>query len=461
VPEVVQAGGLLGVAGDGRAGVRLELREQWKRQAWRTTGAGILARGVSVAVRLITIPLALRLLGADRYGLWLSVGSFLAWLGFIGPGLGYGLVNAISAAKGTDDRLALRRHVSTAVVTMFAGSALLLLAVPLLASTALVPSLLGVGDRHDLIEETRLLVAVIGVLFAGSFFAELANPLCAGLQEGYLAAAATMAANLAMLAGVVVLSANGGTLLHFALVVGVPPILANLSLLAYQLYWRHPDLKPSFTLINRESIRSLLGFGGWMLVTQIGDLAIFQSANILIANHFGPGEVPRYAVPAAVFMNVANLCFLIIQPLWPALKEAAVRGDWEFINSTISRTLRVRLAIMFTVACLVVVAGPPGIRIWVGDAAVPTRMLLIAMGGYYLLVTLSGHYVVLLLSFGLVRLMGLLTGVVGIVHIAGFLLLWKELGLIAIPVSGALGIAIDCFVVSRAVRRYIRAHGHA
>jgi hypothetical protein len=61
-------------------------RTRWHRQAALTTVIGMAGRAIGGMVRLVTIPLALRLLGNERYGLWLSVGSILAWIGFAGPG---------------------------------------------------------------------------------------------------------------------------------------------------------------------------------------------------------------------------------------------------------------------------------------------------------------------------------------------------------------------------------------
>jgi O-antigen/teichoic acid export membrane protein len=434
----------------------LARRARWHRQASLTTAVGVGARVLGIAVRLITIPLALRLLGPERYGLWLAVGSVLAWVGFLGPGLGHGLINAISDASGRDDPAAIRRHVSTAVFTIGAVGALLLLASPLLSAWPGLVPMLGVEHRPDLIKEAITLTMVAAVLFAAAFSLEFITPVCMGLQEGYLTSVAAMVTSLLMLAGVSALAWQGGTLIAFAAVVGLPPIIANLGLTAYLFLYRHPHLRPSWRLWNRESFHTIMGFGSWMFLMQVGDLGIFQSANILIANRFGPGEVPRYAVPAAVFMNVANLCFLIVQPYWPAMKEASVRHDWDFIRTTMSRTLWIRLAIMTAAATMIVIGGPAFVRLWAGDQTVPTRTLLLAMSVYYLLVAWSGNYLVLLLSLGLVKQKALLTLVIGAASVGGFFLLTPYFGLSAMPIGGALGVLADCLIASRITARYMR-----
>jgi O-antigen/teichoic acid export membrane protein len=431
-------------------------RTRWHRQASLTTTVGIMARAVAIGVRFVTIPLALRLLGPERYGLWLSIGSALAWVGFVGPGLGYGLVNALGEASGRDDVAAMRRHVSTAFVTIGLLGLVLLAVVPILTGWSGWAGLLGVRGRPDLIQEALTLVAVAATLFALSFSLDVIGPVCTGLQEGYLSAVASIAGSLLVIVGVIGLAVNGGNLVAFALVVGLPPIVTNLALTLYVFGVRRPELRPAWRLWNRQSFSELVSFGGWMFLAQMGELAIFQSANILIANRFGPGEVPRYAVPAALFLNLANVCYLIVQPYWPALKEASVRGDWDWIRITMRRTLRIRLALMACAGVAAVIGGPAFIRLWAGEQGLPTRSLLVAMSVYSVLVAWSGNYVILLLGLGLVRIKTFLTLLVGIAHVGGFFLLAPFVGLSAIPIGGSIGVIVDALWASRAAARHIR-----
>lgn len=435
----------------------VDRRARWMRQASLATKVGWASRLLAIGVRVVTIPIALRLLGTDRYGLWLSVGSALAWVGLVGPGLGHGLINALADAAGRDDASSMRRHVSTAVCTV-GGLGLVLLALsPMLSAWSGWPLALGVATRPDLTAEAVHLIGVASVLFALSVTVEVIGPVCLGLQEGHLSGFASMGGNLAVLVGVALLGWYGGSLIAFTLVIGLPPILANVMLGAYVLVQRHPQLRPSLRQWNTSSFALVLGFGGWMFLGTLGELAVYQSANVLIANRFGPGEVPRYAVPAALFLNVATLCYLIIQPYWPALKEASVRRDWEWIRQFSTRTFGTRMGIMAGASIALVTGGPALIHAWAGPDAVPPRSLLLAMSAYSLLVAWTGSYVVLLLALGFVKVKTLLTVLVGATHIAGFFVLSPYLGLSAIPVGGAVGVLTDGLVASWIASRYMRA----
>src|SRR5690242_19166527 len=161
--------------------------EHRHRQAGKTFRADLFGKAVNIGVRLLSIPLSLQLLGAERYGLWLTVSSVLMWLNLSQMGFGGGLLNEIGKASARDDRVLMRRHISTAYL-VFLILALLVFAVILgISQTPLAPALLGVGKAPNLVPEARALFLVAGALFAASLLTNAVGPVCMGLQEGYLA----------------------------------------------------------------------------------------------------------------------------------------------------------------------------------------------------------------------------------------------------------------------------------
>ncbi len=87
-------------------------RERNRRIALTAVSSGF-STVVRVLVSLITIPLMVRYLGTERYGLWVTIASATALLGFADLGLSSGLVNGISEAQGNHDESATRRYVAS------------------------------------------------------------------------------------------------------------------------------------------------------------------------------------------------------------------------------------------------------------------------------------------------------------------------------------------------------------
>src|SRR5437588_8148757 len=62
-------------------------RERRSRSIVRGTAAALVARGVGSLTGIITVPLTVRYLGAERYGAWITISSVLLFLGFSDFGL--------------------------------------------------------------------------------------------------------------------------------------------------------------------------------------------------------------------------------------------------------------------------------------------------------------------------------------------------------------------------------------
>lgn len=88
-------------------------KERYRRAFLATLASG-LSKCISVGATLISVPLTLHYLGTERYGLWMTISSVIAVLGFSDLGINNGLLNAISRAHGEGDRELARQYVSSA-----------------------------------------------------------------------------------------------------------------------------------------------------------------------------------------------------------------------------------------------------------------------------------------------------------------------------------------------------------
>ena len=106
------------------------------RERYRRVGLTFLAtvagRGAAAVVALVSVPVMLRYLGAERYGLWAALSSAWAALLFADLGIGNGLLSVLAEDAGRDDHEAAQTHVSSAFV------ALVVVALALGAAFALV-----------------------------------------------------------------------------------------------------------------------------------------------------------------------------------------------------------------------------------------------------------------------------------------------------------------------------------
>src|SRR5215471_13507019 len=89
-------------------------RERYRR-AGVTASASYIAKALTVLTGFVSVPLTINYLGAERYGVWLTISSLLLWVALTDFGLaGNALVNVLSEAAGKDDRDAARHYTASA-----------------------------------------------------------------------------------------------------------------------------------------------------------------------------------------------------------------------------------------------------------------------------------------------------------------------------------------------------------
>ena len=89
-------------------------RERYRR-AGMTASTSYIAKALTLVMGFVSVPLTVDYLGAERYGVWLTISSLMLWVALTDFGLtGNALVNVLSEAVGNDDRESARHHVASA-----------------------------------------------------------------------------------------------------------------------------------------------------------------------------------------------------------------------------------------------------------------------------------------------------------------------------------------------------------
>jgi O-antigen/teichoic acid export membrane protein len=100
------------------------------RRTALSRSASMLARLVQIGSSLTTVPLTLKYLGNECFGLWMTMSSVLAMAAFAEFGVGNGVMNTVVTTFGRDDTLGIRQAISSGMVVLsvIAASALTLVA---------------------------------------------------------------------------------------------------------------------------------------------------------------------------------------------------------------------------------------------------------------------------------------------------------------------------------------------
>ncbi|MFM7135856.1 MAG: lipopolysaccharide biosynthesis protein [Planctomycetota bacterium] len=358
------------------------------RRAALTSAANVLGRGVGLLVTLISVPLTIRYLGTERYGVWMTISSIVAILGFADLGLGNGLLNAISTAHGREDRVFARECVSSAffLLTGFA----VLLAFVFAICYPLIP-----WDRvfNVSLEAGRQEAGPAMAVFFGCFLIGLplgiVNRIQMGYQQGFVNAVwQAIGSLLALLCLMVAVWLRGSLPLLVLALAGAPLVATALNGVA--LFCRTmPWLVPVWSNISWQAVRQVGTTGFMFLILQMCVALLSSVDNLIVAQLLGQEAVAQLAVPARLFSVASTVAMIALMPLWPAYGEAIAKGDIAWVKRTVMRSTVCAAGVSLAVALPLMLLGRPIVQGWAGGEINPSQSLLIALGCWTVLSTVG------------------------------------------------------------------------
>jgi O-antigen/teichoic acid export membrane protein len=391
---------------------RARSAERYRRAAITSVVAAT-NRGGALLASLITIPLVLDYLGAERFGVWMTLSSLIVLLSFSDLGVGNGVVTAVSSAAGQGDEAAIRRHVSSALSAMVA---IAVLAVALFAVCSQLvdwAQLLNVGDAAAA-GEVDVALWVLVMLLAVNIPLMLAGRVQAALQRGYHASAWQLLGTLLGFAAVIAavhMRLGLPWLVGAALAGGVSAQAGN-SVHFFTRAGR--SLAPRLRSVTLASVLAVAKIGGLFFVLQVAVAIAFGSDYVIIARLLGPEAVTEYAVPAKLFAIVSGITAVVLQPLWPAYGEALGRGDSEWAVRTLARSVAAGALVAGVGAAFLTLGMDVILAHWVDRAVAPQRTLLLGLAAWTVLEAVGVAYAMFLNGAGVVRMQVLLATLLAI-----------------------------------------------
>ena len=305
----------------------------------KTVMASVVERGLTIVIGLVTVPLSLSYLGASQYGLWATITSFVGLFAFADLGIGYGVMNAVAAATGRDDRREVRSVLSNGLAMLLVAGAIILGVFALTYPFLQWERILGVDDPAD-VQVARAAMIVLAVLFAVNIPLGLVQRLQYGLQRGYLNSVVQLTGSVT---GLLLILAVIRLDLGLTGMVGmflIAPMLATIAVAVWMMR-KDRDLVPDVSLVRLDAMKRLLQTGGMFFVIQMSASLAFASDNLIIAQVLGTEAVASYAVHQKLFSPVQAMVAFIMTPLWPAYTEAIARGDIRWVRLVLARSAAV------------------------------------------------------------------------------------------------------------------------
>ncbi len=323
-----------------------------------------LAKGLSLIISLLYIPLLLDSMETDNYAIWLTLTSIVSWITLLDIGLGNGLRNRLSEALANNDLRLGKEYVSTAY---FAVSVLSISLAIVFFSINPFFNWGEILNTHTTdIVELNFLVSIVFSCFFLQFALGLINSVLYAIQLPALSSIATLCGQaLSFLSVLIIVKVfNQSNLLLLGSIIAIVPPLV-LLILNIIIFYRFKNISPSYSNIRKSKINDILSLGVKFFYLQIITIILFQANNLIIVHAIDKEAVVKYNIIYKYLYILVTLFSMICIPIWSATTEAYVKKEYNWIKKSKDKLLK--LAVLFISGGFLMVASSKYIfDIWLG-----------------------------------------------------------------------------------------------
>ena len=361
-----------------------------------------LIKGISIGCQFALVPLTLHYLDKERYGIWLTTATLVAWFSFFDVGIGNGLRNKLSEALAKGDTRLARIYVSTSyacVAAIFLSLMVLFWIVnPFLHWDHILNASPGLAG------ELQRMMLVVFSFFCLQFNLNLIGNILFAHQMPALTNLINPLGNVLSLVVIYILTLTTRSSLYWAsFVFSSAPVLILLVFNLVFFAGKFRDIAPGIRYVQFRHSKDLFGLGLQFFIIQLAFIIMYYSANIVLTQLFGPAEVTVYNIAYKYFTIALMINGIITATYWSAFTDAYVRQEFTWIRNTIRRMEKVTYLLMAMVIVSTILANKL-IGLWLHNSVqVPFSMQLV-MCGYALIGLIAAPQHIFLNGTGKVRL---------------------------------------------------------
>jgi O-antigen/teichoic acid export membrane protein len=337
-------------------------------------GASLANTLIAGAVGVLLIPIYLRYLTTEEYGIWLMILSIMSYLGLANLGIGQTVSNYV-AAKWNQARE--RDHLLELVSSGWA--AYNAIAVAIVGIVALSYTLF-VQAGHAM--SFPFFVAAVGfacVLPWQIFSVSLRSTGRIFEEQGF-----AVGASLLKFLAVTTALAAGQKLIALAMIhtiaLGAPRLAAK-AYLGWRLPWFAITLRRASWPATKQIMRPSAAF----FIIQISGVLAFSTDSLVIGTFLGSASVPSYAVPMQFMMLALGIVTLVSGISFPKISNLHANGEAGELKKFILSLASFQYIVGTIIVVLAWMFGQSFISYWASPALSPQGFVFMGMAAFFVM----------------------------------------------------------------------------
>lgn len=389
-------------------------------------------KGIGILITFIIIPLNIKYLDSNKYGLWLTLSSILSWFSLFDIGIGHGLRNKYAIAIINKDITKAKYLVSTAYFSLSIIVIILILIFVINLLFFDLNSFFGLRGDNNL----------FFVFIFSSFLIEMVLKLVISLyladQKHSIGNEIFFLNNLMILIFFYGLTKFGpqNSLLHFSLIYLGLPILILFTINLFSFKRKFLNVKPEFIYFSRSYLKDIFAIGTKFFIIQIAGVILFTTDNLIISKTLGNAEVVPYNMTFKYYGIISIALSIILSPYWSKTTLEFEKQNFTWIKKT-TKKLNIILIVSIFILIILYWLSPYLFNIWLGEKVKISTALNIGMAINILIYILYAPSTILLNGMGKLKIQLISLSACALINIPLSLFLVKNtnLGSVAVIIA--------------------------
>jgi O-antigen/teichoic acid export membrane protein len=430
---------LLGQNKDSR---HIERSRSIRLAAW----TGLAAKAAMFLPTLAIAYVVLPVVGAERYGVLMTVLSLLGFLSLADIGISSSLVTSISRATGSEEHGRVRQLQANGLIIV-CGVGLLLFLIGIGVAQSNLGSLIFHTSSQAVRNEATLSLAIFTLFFALSLPLTLINKVQLGMQRGHIANYWQIGAALINFTAGAYAALDGRSIPWIIAGMMSGTLFCGLSNLIMH-YRSQPGMRPKPGDITYISLRELLHNAMFFFALQLIFVITYAADTLIVARQLGAEQASVYALAERIFSIVAVAVSVITGPLWAAYGEALGRSDRSWARHVLGlSTMRIALSATLLSLVLLMLLQPLINVLSKGHLAAPFA-LAAAMAAWRIIEAVGASLSVYLYANQNIRFILIIGAATAITSLISKNWLVQINGLVAIPLTTLTCYMLLCLLPS-------------
>jgi O-antigen/teichoic acid export membrane protein len=400
------------------------------------------ARIITTAISFAVLPITVRYLGNEGYGLMTTIAAVVGWLQFTNLGIGLGLQNALTEETGKGDVRAQNELVSTAIFSLL-GMGLLILVMGLVVFPHVHWQRVFPPTTSRFTAEIPWTVLTVFIGFISTVVLGFVGPIYAARQELHIGNIQVLVTGVVTLLGTLAAVYFRWGLLGIVLCTIGATALLQWTFALWTIFGRGlTELRPRWSSVSRPAASRIYKTGLDFFILQLCNIAFFQIDAFLIVRFLTVDQVTPYSIAQKVFLQTAGLFAIVTGSLWAAYGNAKAQGDFEWIRRTHGKMVRIFLLFFGMLSIFMALFGHWALSLWVGAAAAPGTLLIVGVALYFCAREWTALHAMLLNGLNVIRPQVWSLVLTALLTLSLDLLLVRRLGPLGLAVGGFIAFTV-------------------